>query len=153
MRNKLICGLSYGTNAQVIYSQCCEVFGWDKSLTGQFGNQKKLYGHRAANNGTADVWFICHSNCYGDTLVPDKNGVLHHRNYIRADADGRVLTIEEYHKDAAFDKMSYPLRDRITFVKDKRRNYVFVGTYRAKDAVSRNPERSFYRVGDDYTVR
>lgn len=147
---KLVAGNSYGTKAKDIYLQCCQRFGWDARLANEFGMMQPLYGHRAADNGTKDVWFICHSNCKGDILVTDGNGVQHHRNYVHTDSSGRVLTIEEYQQDAPFDSLAYPLRDRITFVKNKRGQYIFVGTYRAKEPNSKRCDRTFYRVGYDY---
>lgn len=147
---KLVCGQSYGTNAKDIYLNCCGWFGWNARLAKEFGMMKPLYGHRAADNATKDVWFIGHSNFYGDVLVTDGNGAQHHRNYVHTDSSGRVLTIEEYQKDAPFDSIAYPLRDRITFIKNKKGQYVFVGTYRAQELNSRRCDRTFYRVGDDY---
>lgn len=150
---KLICGNFYGTNAKEIYIKCCELFGWDKKQVNEFGTMRPLYGHKAADNGTKDVWFICHCNCYGDILVTDKNGVQHHRNYVHTDSNGRVLFIDEYQQNAPFDNRAYPLRERITFVKNKRGQYIFVGTYRSKEPNSKRCDRTFYRVGDDYSIK
>lgn len=150
---KLVSGRSYGTKAKDIYVQCCILFGWDKSKSGEFGIMQPLYGHKVADNGTKDVWFICHSNWYGDILIIDDEGVKHHRNYIHANSDGKVLSIDEYQQNAPFDNVSYPLRDRITFAKNKQGEYVFVGVYRSKEPTSRRCDRTFYRISDNYSNR
>lgn len=145
---KLIAGNSYGTKAKDIYLDCCNSFGWNKRLIGEFGMMKPLYGHGAADNSAKDVWFICHSNWYSDLLITViENGkvVEKHRNYIYSD----VSHIEEYQINAQNDV--YPLKDRITFAKNKRGRYVFLGIYRSEEPNSRNPSRSFYRISDDYS--
>ncbi len=46
---KLIVGKCYGTRGQSIFDDCCDVFGWDKSERGNFGQQKLMYSPKAAN--------------------------------------------------------------------------------------------------------
>lgn len=146
---KLVAGNSYGTKAKDAYLLCCDAFGWDKGLAKEFGMMKPLYGHRAADNGTKDVWFICKCNWYNDVLITViENGkvVEKHRNYIYPD----LSHIEEYQINAQND--DYPLRDRITFAKNKNGQYVFLGVYRAKEPNSRNPSRLFFKISDNYSV-
>ena len=145
---KLVSGRAYGRKAQEIYNLCCDLFGWDKRLSGKFAPQKPLYGHKAADNGTKDVWFICKCNWYNDLLITTiENGkvVEKHRNYIYPD----LSHIEEYQINVQ-NTNDYPLQDRITFVKNKQGQYIFVGVYRSKEPTSRRCDRTFYRISDNY---
>lgn len=152
---KLICGRSYGRKAKEVYIQCCNWFGWDKSKANEFGIMRPLYGLRADNTKTKDIWFICSNNLYNpryvDALV---NGHREKRlrNNIIATNDGKTLAIEECQPDEPYPDKVYPLRDRIVFAKDKKGDYVFLGVYRAKEPASRAHLREFYKIADDYSI-
>lgn len=148
---KLIAGNSYGTKAKDIYLNCCNSFGWDKSKANEFGMMKPLYARGAADRGTKAVWFICKNNWYNDLLIPvNSNGkiIYKHRNYIY----DNLQCIEEYQQDSKLYPSDYPLQDRIVFVKNKSGQYVFLGVYRAKEPNSDRHDRTFYRIGYDYTI-
>ena len=143
---KLTRGVVYGTKANDVYTLCCEWFGWNRGLTKEFGMMKPLFAHRGADNGSLDVWMICHSNWYADILIDDvKSGTRKHRNYIHAD----LSRIDEFQQNAPFDDI-YPLQNRITFAKNKKGQYVFLGVYRAKDPNSKSPDREFCLVSESY---
>ncbi len=150
---ELICGKSYGTKAQDIYLKCCMNYGWDRSQSRRFAAQQPLYGYRADASGTKDVWFVCHSNFYGAKFVLGSDGKMHERNYIYEDGYGRVVQIDEYQPDEPHPELVYPLRDRITFFKNHKGQYVFAGTFRCAQPMSRSCERSFYKIADDYSYR
>ncbi len=143
---KLIAGNSYGTKAKDIYLECCDLFGWDENQAKEFGMMKPLYARAAADNGTKTVWFIGHSNWYADILISDQRGAQHHRNYIHSN----LQCIEEYQQSSKNYLGDYPLQDRITFAKNKQGKYVFLGVYRTKEPNSDRPDRTFYRISDNY---
>lgn len=148
---KLIAGNSYGTKAKDIYLDCCNSFGWNKRLIGEFGMMKPLYARGAADRGTKAVWFICKSNWKNDLLIPvNVNGkiVKKHRNYIY----DNLQCIEEYQQDSKLYPNDYPLQDRITFAKNKQGQYVFLGVYRTKEPNSDRSDRTFYRISNDYSI-
>ena len=147
---KLVSGKPYGTKAKDIYIQCCNLFGWDKIKSSEFGMMKPLYGHKVTDKGTKYVWFICKCNWYNDLLIEDENGIKHHRNFIHTSSDGKVLSIDEYQQNAPYDGIAYPLRDRITFAKNKQGQYVFLGIFRSNEPLSRRCDRTFYRISDNY---
>lgn len=150
---ELICGKEYGRSAKEIYLKCCLYLGWDRSQTGRFAAQQSLYGYRADASGTKDVWFICHSNLYGEKIVLGSDGRRHRRNYVSLDYQGKIVQIEEYQPNEPCPQLAFPLRDRITFVKDQQRNYVFAGTFRCTQPMSRECERSFYKIADEYPIK
>lgn len=145
---KLVQGRAYGTKAKTVYLECCEEFGWDKYLANEFGMMKPLFGHKAADGGRREVWFICHSNWYGDLLIYDTaSGDVKHRNLISKDWS----RIEEFQQEAPHTN-EYPLQERITFAKNKLGQYVFLGVYRAKEPNSKSPDRVFELVSKLYPV-
>lgn len=148
VQRKLIRGREYGTKAKDVYTLCCEWFGWDRDLTKEFGMMKPLFAHKVADNGNLDVWMICHSNWCGDILIDDiQSGTRKHRNFIYAD----LSRIDEFQQNAPFDDI-YPMQNRITFAKNKKGQYVFLGVYRAKEPNSKAPDREFYLVSDSYPI-
>lgn len=135
---------------------CCDWFGWNKSKSGEFGMMKPLYAHKVADNGKTDVWFICHSNLRDQVLVEyEDNGyiVRKERNHIYCDYDSMKFPncerIDEFQINALTDTI-YPMPDRITFAKNFKGDYVFLGVYKAENPKSTNPQRVFYRVSTIY---
>lgn len=151
MEKILICGSAYGRKAQDIYLNCCKQFGWDRSQAGKFAPQQPLFGYRADVSGTKDVWFICHCNFYGQKYVLGADGKVHERNHVYGDGYGNIRQIDEYQPNEPDPQRAFPLRDRITFVKNHKGDYIFAGTFRSTDPMSRGCERVFYKIGGDYT--
>ena len=152
-KHQLICGKEYGTSAKAIYSDCCRDFGWDIAQSSRFAQQQSLYGYRADASGTKDVWFVCHSNLCSDKFVAGPDGKIHHRNFVYTDEMGRMVQIDEYQPNEPCPQLAFPLRDRITFVKNKKGRYVFAGTFRCVQPMSRECERIFYKIADDYPIK
>ncbi len=152
-KHQLICGKEYGTNAKKIYLNCCCDFGWDIAQSSRFAQQQPLYGFCADSSRTKDVWFVCHSNLYSDKFVAGSDGEMHHRNFVYTDEMGRMVQIDEYQPNEPYPEIVFPLRDRITFVKNKKGQYVFAGTFRCAQPMSRCCERSFYKIANDYPNR
>lgn len=150
---ELICGKEYGRSAKEIYWKCCLYLGWDRSQLSRFAPQQPLYGYRADVSGTKDVWFICHSNLYGEKLVLGPDGKMHKRNNAFYDGYGKIVQIDEYQPNEPCPELAYPLRDRITFIKNRQGEYVFVGTFRCNQSMSRDCERRFYKIADDYPIK
>jgi len=113
----LICGRMYGTNSKNIYLACCEVFGWKKSLSGNFGRQRPCYAELI--DDVNNVWFITDSNLTGTKGSSGKwtNEVL----------KGGEQILEHWETPPSnfpADKLN-----RIVFVKQDG-EYVFLGVYK-----------------------
>lgn len=104
----------YGGRAQAIYDECCKVFGWDSSKRYLFGLQQILYAEKATPEGYSP-WFLPHNN-----WTETKGGNFFNEIY------GDVI-------EEMWIKQKYGLyhdeTTRVTFVKTKSGEYVFLGIY------------------------
>ncbi|MBQ2876424.1 MAG: hypothetical protein IJE25_05395 [Clostridia bacterium] len=60
----LAVGRCYGTNSKVIYLNCCEWFGWDKSQKNNFGKQGTLLYAKGATPEKYSPWFVANHNLH-----------------------------------------------------------------------------------------
>ena len=115
-----------GTNAQELYYQYCDEFGWKESMAGLFGQQQILYAKGATPEGYSP-WFLPH-NCWTKTT----NGNWY--NEIKEDR------IEEIWKDDTVNYLSIyrDLTTRVTFAKrkvDGKTGYVFLGLFVPREEI------------------
>ena len=102
-----------GTKALEIYDECCELFGWKRSLRGEFGPQRRLWAGKATPENY-DVWFVSRSNINGANNDSWNNTVDNARGTITVD----------WH--IPFEGVA---GTRVTFVKNREGQYVFYGVY------------------------
>ncbi len=105
---------SYGEVARIIYDECHTVFKFKTS--GAFDKRQLLFDENCSPEGY-DVWMLPHSNINNST-----NKVWW--NFVEGD------TITQYQKHSNFTSSKAP---RITFVKQKDMQYVFMGIYVKKE--------------------
>ena len=105
----------YGTRAQAIYDECCKRFGWDYSKRYLFGMLQILYAKEATPEKFSP-WFLAHNN-----LTDTKGGNWF--NKIQGN------TIEEMWLERD-DRFYSDKTLRVTFVKNKSKEYVFLGIYK-----------------------
>ena len=115
--NKLVRNLhkGYGGKAQVIYDECCKRFGWDYSKRYLFGMLQILYAKEATPERFSP-WFLPHNN-----LTDTKGGNWF--NKIQGDI------IEEMWLERD-DRFYSDKTHRVTFVKNKSKEYIFLGIYK-----------------------
>lgn len=133
-------GKYYGTTAKEIYSQCCDVFNWEKKEIGKFGQQQELYAMDATPEKFS-VWFLAHSN-----WTATKNGKWHNS------IDTSKGIIEEYWDDksiARFDKDKEP---RVVFAKDKTNKYLFLGVYENESIDEKNSVKAYRKISNVYPI-
>ncbi len=106
-------GRSCGKKALEIYDKCCELFGWKRSLRGEFGPQRRLWAGKATPENY-DVWFVSRSNINGANNDSWNNTVDNARGTITVD----------WH--IPFEGVA---GTRVTFVKNREGQYVFYGVY------------------------
>ena len=127
-----------GTDSKELYGKYAEIFGWDIWQSSQFGAQgQPLYARDATPEGYS-VWCIAHSNLNGT-----KGGRW--RNKISDDK----FTIEELWEACTHDYLHdfSEMATRVVFVKDKGKQYKFLGVYKC---VSRSERREMVEWADDY---
>ena len=105
----------YGGKAQVIYDECCKRFGWDYSKRYLFGMLQILYAQEATPERFSP-WFLPHNN-----LTDTKGGNWF--NKIQGDI------IEEMWLERD-DRFYSDKTHRVTFVKNKSKEYIFLGIYK-----------------------
>lgn len=117
VNNKLVRNLhkGYGTRAQDIYDDCCKKFGWDYSKRYLFGMLQILYAKEATPERFSP-WFLPHNN-----LTDTKGGNWF--NKIQGDI------IEEMWLERD-DRFYSDKTHRVTFVKNKSKEYIFLGVYK-----------------------
>lgn len=131
------------THTRKIYEELCEVFGWKKSLSDQFGRQgAPLCAHDVDESGKYDVWFISHPSYDAEELkqVPNKQNAA---NVILDDGD----TIIEKINPARWDEYANEVY-RITFIKVKN-VYVFSGVY---EITKNGSTRTWQRISLTYPM-
>ena len=115
--NKLVRNLhkGYGTRAQDIYDDCCKKFGWDYSKRYLFGMMQLLYAKEATPEKYSP-WFLAHNN-----WTETKGGNWF--NKIQGDIIEEMWTEidNRFHNDNTL---------RVTFVKNKSKEYIFLGIYK-----------------------
>ncbi|MBR4013534.1 MAG: hypothetical protein IKJ00_04480 [Clostridia bacterium] len=112
-------GFSAGTRAIDNYDRCCSLFGFKRSLRGNFGQQRMLYAKNATQEGYS-VWMLAHSSLnesfnrnrrwYNIFVYPD---IIREIWFVPSD----ISASQEDH--------SY----RVCFAKNKNGEYVFQGIY------------------------
>lgn len=126
-----------GTNAQKIFDECAEKFGWLKTERVNFGMMQKMFSDKAAGENYS-VWFIAHSDWSGtnDDLYKNILGVT-------------ASTIkEEYLKDSVPETTDQSTR--IVFAKRKNEEYYFLGLYKLLEQNSTT--RIYKRISDQYPI-
>lgn len=115
--NKLTRNLNkgYGTRAQDIYDECCKKFGWDYSKRYLFGMLQILYAEEATPEKYSP-WFLPHNN-----WTETKGGNWF--NKIQGDIIEEMWTKidNRFYNDNTL---------RVTFVKNKSKEYIFLGIYK-----------------------
>ena len=120
---ELVRGHAYGANAQKIYLQCCDAFGWDKSQAECFTQGHRLYSPEDCDFNGNSVWFICYSNRSDTEVVADK----HVHNFI--DATGNRIT-EQLADIKDNHAMGSSYNNRIVFAKYPDKKYHFCGVFK-----------------------
>ena len=105
----------YGGKAQDIYDQCCKWFGWDYSKRYLFGMMRILYAEEATPEKYSP-WFLPHNN-WTDT----KGGNWFNKIYNDVIEEMWLEKDERFHNDDTL---------RVTFVKNHKKEYVFLGIYK-----------------------
>lgn len=133
--NELKMSCYYGTKAREIYDECCKTLGFDKSLSGKFAAQKRLFAEKATVENYS-VWFLANSNLTGTVANSQKweNRVVEN------------LIIEKWNTAIEWSN-NEPLR--VTFVKREGR-YYFSGVYKVKSMDYENKIRVFERISQKY---
>lgn len=105
----------YGTRAQEIYDDCCKKFGWDYSKRYLFGMLQILYAEEATPEKYSP-WFLPHNN-----WTETKGGNWF--NKIQGDIIEEMWTKidNRFYNDNTL---------RVTFVKNKSKEYIFLGIYK-----------------------
>ena len=112
-------------------------FGWKYSKLGSFCSQKILWEKDCSREGYS-VWFLPYSN-----LNNYKNPYSNWTNFVGSD----FKVIKEYWKE--IDDRFYNDEDvRITFVKQKNGQYLYLGIFQAQEMDRENRCKTYYRVDD-----
>ena len=137
MEDGLIVGRAYGRKAKDIYLEGYYNFGWKYSKLGSFCSQKILWEKDCSREGYS-VWFLPYSN-----LNNYKNPYSNWTNFVGSD----FKVIKEYWKE--IDDRFYNDEDvRITFVKQKNGQYLYLGIFQAQEMDRENRCKTYYRVDD-----
>ena len=130
-----------GTNSREIYEKYCDIYGWDKTKSGEFGCRRPLYAENCDADRKNDVWFIFYPNYNRnklDCIVGD-----HHV----------VNLIENNEKDITeiVDPKYGPTKNdiRITFIR-KKSGYYFLGVYKV---VKNGTTRHYKKISDTYPFK
>ncbi len=132
--NKLVRNLhkGYGGQAQAIYDECCERFGWDRTKRGLFGRQQILYAENATPENYSP-WFLPH-NSWTETKGGNWFNVI------------KEETIEEMWIEERYG-LHYDKTKRVTFAKTKAGAYVFLGVYEPVEIAQRTLEKNLIKNG------
>ena len=140
---ELVRGRAYGDNAQKIYLQCCDAFGWDKSQAECFTRGHRLYSPEDCDFNGNSVWFICYSNLANKEVVEDK----HVRNFFENNANRITEKLADI-KDNHAKESSY--NNRIVFAKKSDKKYIFCGVF--KVATNERLYRVHEIISDTYPL-
>lgn len=132
---------AYGTTAKDIYKAGVDNFDWDGSKTGKFGQQKLLYDLDCTGEGYS-VWFLPYSNL---TAIKNKNA--NWENYISSDFK---LIKESWNNINSNVDFFYDNTKRITFIKQKNGQYVYIGIFQAQKIDPSTKCKYYKRIGEDY---
>ena len=123
----------YGGKAQVIYDECCRRFGWDNSKRYLFEMMQILYAKEATPEKYSP-WFLPHNN-----LTETKGG-----NWFNK-IQGDTIVDMWLERDDRFytDKTC-----RVTFVKNKSGQYVFLGIYEPIEMVIKTLDFEIIKDGE-----
>ena len=129
----------YGTVAKDIYYDGYYHHGWDYSKRVFFDSLKILYATDCTRDGYS-VWFLPYSN-----INNFKNPYSNWTNFVSSD----FKVIKEYwHKiDERFEEDT---EERITFVKQKNGEYVYLGIFQVKEWDREKGCKIYYKVGSNY---
>lgn len=143
-------GFSAGTKAIDTYDRCCTLFGFKRSLRGNFSMMKMLYAKYATQEGYS-VWMLAHSNL--------------NESYHKAKESGRkwynIFVYPDIIKEIWFNPSEYVEDNstRICFAKNKQGVYVFKGVYKPTTATWENVNtgkvewvRTFERISEIYPI-
>ncbi len=130
LNNKLEYMKIYGTKAFDIYTKACDCLGFDRSKRNSFALQKLLYAQNATKEGYS-VLMLPNSDLNGQT-----NG-----QWVNIINRGEIL---QYTIDP--NNLESMQRDtRVTFVKQKNGEYVFVGVYKLVDPKLNYPAKGILK--------
>lgn len=133
--NELKMSYYYGTKAREIYDECCKTLGFDKSLSGKFAAQKRLFAEKATVENYS-VWFLPNSNLNGKVANSQK-----WKNKVEGN-----LIIETWNTTLEWSNNEAL---RVTFIKRKD-GYYFDGVYALKSADPNTKTRIFERISQTY---
>ena len=131
-----------GDNAQKIYQQCCQSFGWDSKKACKFSQQQRLCADDCDSQGNA-VWFITYSN-----LTPNKRKMSNELFMNEIQDNGRKILEQINHQFEREQREKWA--NRIVFARDESKMgmYVFLGVY--QNTVNELKKREYDRISDHY---
>lgn len=116
---RLIQRCHYGTRGQDVYLKGCDVFGWSKSLAGQFGMMQIMYAYKGDPKGRS-IWMLPHHKW---VMPIAKKAECMWWNTITNDK-----VFEEWKEPTAVFYTDFT--ERITFAKINKYGYVFIGVFK-----------------------
>lgn len=140
MKDGLIPRKIYGNNEKDIYQEGIKIFNWNKSKLKSFCKDEVLYDTNCTPEGYS-VWFLSNSYYLDGKSSPSPCGVI-------SNDFSRIL---EWWDKKDFNLYNFfNFDNRLTFIKQKDGQYIYLGIYKVKDLDTKNGRRVFYRIGTNY---